>query len=556
MNKARDERLEENRSERQPLSVEAQTLQEKKEIERAKAFVKSKGLTWGGQGDYGTKGLYTYSAGKYRGKAYFGIGGKVSQQSAPVRKPKERIPGWLVVSAPSETAGRVPKNGTIPQTLIPGIGVQKEGIGGNTSNGSSGQGKRGAPPQLQGIRGAETPTEESGVITITTSNKDLVFFAQNYPQNEQWGALKGANQIPAYLYKGSRSGSDASGAGEGYVIKVPINEVVARGEQIYGFGILNVDGVTVNNSAEDWTSINPNEPHNIYRNFKMLIEAGQQEGHNVKISPNKTLQKLRGSKSSAPQKPQPLAAPGQAPSRRTGAQVDGVTAKAASINKKPAQGASTTNDPQLELRRRKSEEGLDKIDNIAEAVLAQEATQTDLRGWMNKYTGPRRSFGTTGSSIFAGTNINGIRNHDIVKARLKAVKALEIKIRLENIKALNELRAIVKSTRRRVSTKEGAAASTRTIGLGLDRIDNIAEAVLAQEATQTDLPGWMNKYTGPRRSFGTTGSSIFAGTNINGIRNHDIVKARLKAVKALEIKIRLENIKALNELRAIVKSLK
>ena len=204
--------------------------------------------------------------------------------------------------------------------------MQKEGIGGNTSNGSSGQGKRGAPPQLQGIRGAETPTEESGVITITTSNKDLVFFAQNYPQNEQWGALKGANQIPAYLYKGSRSGSDASGAGEGYVIKVPINEVVARGEQIYGFGILNVDGVTVNNSAEDWTSINPNEPHNIYRNFKMLIEAGQQEGHNVKIILlNKTLQSSLGDqKAQRPRNQQPLAAPGQAPSRRTGAQVDGV----------------------------------------------------------------------------------------------------------------------------------------------------------------------------------------------------------------------------------------
>jgi hypothetical protein len=82
------------------VSVGALTPQEEKEIERAKAFVKSKGLTWGGQGDYGTKGLYTYSAGKYRGKAYFGIGGKVSQQSAPVRKPKERIPGWFKLPVP------------------------------------------------------------------------------------------------------------------------------------------------------------------------------------------------------------------------------------------------------------------------------------------------------------------------------------------------------------------------------------------------------------------------------------------------------------------------
>ena len=87
--------VEKKAKKQKPLSVGAQTLQEKKEIERAKAFVKSKGLTWGGQGDYGTKGLYTYSAGKYRGKAYFGIGGNVSQQSAPVVKPKERIPGWL-----------------------------------------------------------------------------------------------------------------------------------------------------------------------------------------------------------------------------------------------------------------------------------------------------------------------------------------------------------------------------------------------------------------------------------------------------------------------------
>ena len=39
------------------------------------------------------------------------------------------------------------------------------------------------------------------------------------------------------------------------------------------------------------------------------------------------------------------------------------------LAKKPLAKTQTTNDPQLELRRRKSEEGLDKIDNIAEAVL-------------------------------------------------------------------------------------------------------------------------------------------------------------------------------------------
>ena len=41
-------------------SVGAQTEQEKAEIERAKAFVKTKGLTWGGQGTHRTKGLFTY----------------------------------------------------------------------------------------------------------------------------------------------------------------------------------------------------------------------------------------------------------------------------------------------------------------------------------------------------------------------------------------------------------------------------------------------------------------------------------------------------------------
>jgi hypothetical protein len=88
------------------VSVGALTPQETRQIERAKAFVKSKGLTWGGQGDYGTKGLYTYdqSNSRYYGKAYFGIGGNQVQQSAPVRKPKERIPGWfeIATSRPAE----------------------------------------------------------------------------------------------------------------------------------------------------------------------------------------------------------------------------------------------------------------------------------------------------------------------------------------------------------------------------------------------------------------------------------------------------------------------
>jgi hypothetical protein len=46
--------------------------------------------------------LYTYdqSNSRYYGKAYFGIGGNQVQQSAPVRKPKERIPGWFKLPVP------------------------------------------------------------------------------------------------------------------------------------------------------------------------------------------------------------------------------------------------------------------------------------------------------------------------------------------------------------------------------------------------------------------------------------------------------------------------
>jgi hypothetical protein len=105
------------------VSVGAQTLQEKKEIERAKAFVKSKGLTWGGQGDYGTKGLYTYdqSNSRYYGKAYFGIGGNQVQQSAPVRKPKERIPGWFKLPVPVAA-----DPGTLKKLRVPGSQIIKK----------------------------------------------------------------------------------------------------------------------------------------------------------------------------------------------------------------------------------------------------------------------------------------------------------------------------------------------------------------------------------------------------------------------------------------------
>ena len=82
-------------------SVGAQTEQEKAEIERAKAFVKTKGLTWGGQGTHRTKGLFTYerSSRRYYGKAYFGTGGTKADQFAQVTKPKLRIEGWEPLKA-------------------------------------------------------------------------------------------------------------------------------------------------------------------------------------------------------------------------------------------------------------------------------------------------------------------------------------------------------------------------------------------------------------------------------------------------------------------------
>ena len=82
-------------------SVGAQTEQEQAEIERAKAFVKTKGLTWGGQGTHRTKGLFTYerSSRRYYGKAYFGTGGTKADQFAQVTKPKLRIEGWEPLKA-------------------------------------------------------------------------------------------------------------------------------------------------------------------------------------------------------------------------------------------------------------------------------------------------------------------------------------------------------------------------------------------------------------------------------------------------------------------------
>jgi len=42
-------------------------------------------------GDYGTKGLYTYTLGKYKGMAFFGRGGTAAEESAAVSAPKGRV---------------------------------------------------------------------------------------------------------------------------------------------------------------------------------------------------------------------------------------------------------------------------------------------------------------------------------------------------------------------------------------------------------------------------------------------------------------------------------
>ena len=70
-----------------------------------------------------------------------------------------------------------------------------------------------------------------------------------------------------------------------YAINVSIDDVVSRGPAIYGFGVSNGDDpVTVNNSDEDWSSIDPSEPEGIYQSFEMLVNGGQQSAHDVTMS--------------------------------------------------------------------------------------------------------------------------------------------------------------------------------------------------------------------------------------------------------------------------------
>ena len=200
------------------------------------------------------------------------------------------------------------------------------------------------------------------------------------------------------------------------------------------------------------------------------------------------------------------------------------------LAKKPLAKTQTTNDPQLELRRRKSEEGLDRINNIAEAVLAPRLGKTE------KYYGPY---------LLNTTKRDVSRNNTNVWRRLETAKALEKKIRSENMNALIELRATTEKLR---NTKEGAAAAVVSGGGvsldGLDRIDNIAEAVLAHDR---------NIY-GPYLL--DTTEMDMGMSRENGYRENGNVWGRFETVKALEIKIGLEDIKALNELKNIVETIK
>ena len=65
-------------------------------VEIAYLKAEAAGLELGGggyefDGDYATKGLYYYTSGTYKNMAFFGTGGTMAQESAPVSPPKARI---------------------------------------------------------------------------------------------------------------------------------------------------------------------------------------------------------------------------------------------------------------------------------------------------------------------------------------------------------------------------------------------------------------------------------------------------------------------------------
>jgi hypothetical protein len=74
----------------------------------------SEGLSLGGggydfEGNYGTKGCYSYSSGTYAGKAYYGTGGTTAETSATVASPKYRPADFAcpatTTAEPAETSG-------------------------------------------------------------------------------------------------------------------------------------------------------------------------------------------------------------------------------------------------------------------------------------------------------------------------------------------------------------------------------------------------------------------------------------------------------------------
>jgi hypothetical protein len=79
-----------------PAKVDQGTVNTQGDVGLATYKAASAGFALGGAGyafagDYGTKGLYYYTSGTYKNMAFFGTGGTMAQESAPVSPPKARI---------------------------------------------------------------------------------------------------------------------------------------------------------------------------------------------------------------------------------------------------------------------------------------------------------------------------------------------------------------------------------------------------------------------------------------------------------------------------------
>jgi len=546
------------------VSVGAQTLQENKEIERAKAFVKSKGLTWGGQGDYGTKGLYTYdqSNSRYYGKAYFGIGGNKLQQSATVKKPKERIPGWLddVKRANIEDSG-------LGRTLkIKPVKLPKPGKGKLTAKKPLAKKPLEEPLAKKPL--AKKPLENPvPVITVAVAAKrlaDLVGGSLTDDGNGNYTLVSNIDLTEDLIIESNETlfintniklNISANVHNKGIVFltgnKDRVDGILNQ-TTINNYGVFVNEGLIqssnkyeyfYNKSGGSFYNLNPNQKdgvanqlYNFSGQFGSAIFDVKSEfkfgryNYNYGIYTGDYLENPLAKK---PLAKKPLAKKPLAKKPLAKKPLENPLEKPLAkkpLAKKPLAKTQTTNDPQLELRRRKSEEGLDRINNIAEAVLAPRLGKTE------KYYGPY---------LLNTTKRDVSRNYTNVWRRLETAKALEKKIRSENMNALIELRATTEKLR---NTKEGAAAAVVSGGGvsldGLDRIDNIAEAVLAHDR---------NIY-GPYLL--DTTEMDMGMSRENGYRKNGNVWGRFETVKALEIKIGLEDIKALNELKNIVETIK